>query len=384
MNVRIQQARDVQEWMIEHRRELHRHPEVGLELPRTHDYIASTLHDLGLVSESRRAAGVTVRIPGSAPDDSVSVLRADMDALPVTERTDLPFRSTAAGAMHACGHDLHMAMLLGAAKVLVDNPPRRDTVLVFQPGEESDRGALRSLDHANLTFRGQATAFAVHVHALASPGSILCRPGVFMAYGDWFTVELGGPGGHASQPHLVGNPVEAASEITIRLRQLVGELATEEHVVATVTESRIGNTVNVIPASGRLRGTLRTLTADTRTQLIRAMHDLVGDVVASRRLTGALTIHEGYPAVVNDVDFITRLETRLGQTELAGNVVAMPEPSMVIEDFAYFLQRWPGAMVYLGAQAEGNTSFNHADDVVYDESALEVGAALHLMAADGI
>ncbi len=384
MNVRIQQARDVQEWMIEHRRELHRHPEVGLELPRTHDYIAATLRELGLVTESRPASGVTVRVPGSAPDDVVSVLRADMDALPVTERTDLPFRSSAAGAMHACGHDLHMAMLLGAAKVLVDNPPRRDTVLVFQPGEESDRGALRSLEHANLSFRGQATAFAVHVHALAAPGSILCRPGVFMAYGDWFTVELRGPGGHASQPHLVGNPVEAASEITLRLGRLVGELSTEEHVVATVTESRIGNTVNVIPASGRLRGTLRTLTADSRAQLITAMHDLVGEVVTSHRLTGALTIHEGYPAVVNDADYIAGLETRLGRTELGGKVVAMPDPSMVIEDFAYFLRRWPGAMVYLGAQGEGNTSFNHADDVVYDESALEVGAALHLIAADGI
>jgi len=384
MTARIHQARAVQEWMIGHRRELHQHPEVGLELPRTHDYIIAVLNDLGHVSESHTAAGVTVRIPGSAPDGIVSVLRADMDALPVTERTDLPFRSTAAGAMHACGHDLHMAMLLGAARVLTENPPKRDTVLAFQPGEESDRGALSTLEHANLTFPGAATAFAVHVHALAAPGSILCRPGVFMSYGDWFTIELGGPGGHASQPDLVGNPIEAASEITIRLRQLVREIGAAERVVATVTESRIGNTVNVIPSTGSLRGTLRTLTAETRESLIQGMHDLVGEVATGHRLTGELTIHVGYPAVVNHPDVVNRLRDQLRQTELADKVVPMPEPSMVIEDFAYFLQRWPGAMVYLGAQAAGNSSFNHADDVVYDESALAVGAALHLMASDGI
>jgi hippurate hydrolase len=153
--------------------------------------------------------------------------------------------------------------------------------------------------------------------------------------------------------------------------------------VATVTESRIGNTVNVIPAEGRLRGTLRTLTPQTRTALIDSMHSLVADVAQQHRLTGRLTIHEGYPAVVNDSGYIDRIGSRLGQSELASHVTPMPDPSMVIEDFAYFVQRWPGAMVYLGACGPGNTSFNHADDVTYDESALAVGAALHLMAADG-
>ena len=204
-----------------------------------------------------------------------------------------------------------------------------------------------------------------------------------MAYGDWFTIELAGPGGHASQPHLVGNPVEAAGEITLRLRDCVAEVGRGEAVVATVTESRSGNTVNVIPAEGRLRGTLRTLTPQTRTALIGAMHTLVAHVAEQHRLTGRLTIHEGYPAVVNDAGFINRISTHLGQTELADQVTPMPDPSMVIEDFAYFLHRWPGAMVYLGACGPGNTSFNHADDVTYDESALAVGAALHLMAADG-
>jgi len=381
--MRTAQARAAQDWMVEHRRHLHRHPEVGLDLPQTHDYVASVLRDLGYPVETHPAAGVTARVAGTAPDGVTSILRADMDALPVTERTELAFRSLHDDAMHACGHDMHMAMLLGAAKVLAEHPPRRDTVLVFQPGEEADRGALEVLKHDNLAFPGPADAFAVHVNAVAPPGAILLRPGVFMAQGDWFSIDLTGPGGHASQPHLVGNPVEATADIATGLRNLVAEISQGEPLVATITESRIGNTVNVIPAAGRLRGTIRTLTSTTRIALIDGMRHLVVEVAQQHRLAGLLTIHEGYPAVVNDSEYITRLSQRLNQTDLAANVTSMAHPSMVIEDFAYFLQKWPGAMVYLGACALGNVSFNHADDVVYDESALSVGAALHLLAADG-
>ncbi|EWT04763.1 amidohydrolase [Intrasporangium chromatireducens Q5-1] len=384
MTGRVEQARAVQDWMVARRRELHQHPEVGLELPWTHRYVEEFLSALGYDVEVHRGAGLTVRVPGTAPDGIVSVLRADMDALPVTERTGLPFRSLEPGAMHACGHDLHMAMLLGAAKVLADSAPRRDTILAFQPGEESDRGALAVLEHDNLKFDGDATAFAVHVHALAQPGAILCRPGVFMSFGDWFTIELRGPGGHASQPHLVGNPVEAGAAIATALPQLAAEIGIDEHVVATPTESLIGNTLNVIPASGRIRGTIRTLSAGKRRALIERMEQLVAQVADRYLLTARLTIHEGYPAVVNDPEFMERFEGRVRETDLGAHLTPMVEPSMVIEDFAYFLQRWPGGMVYLGAKGPDNTSFNHADDVVYDEEVLSVGAALYLLAADGL
>lgn len=371
--------------MAEVRRDMHRHPEVGLELPWTHAYVADALRGLGYAVETHPGAGVTARVAGRQPDGVTAVLRADMDALPVTERTGLAFGSAVPGAMHACGHDLHMAMLLGAAKVLADEPPARDTVLVFQPGEESDRGAVAVLErHRNLAFPGPGSAFAVHVHALAQPGAVLCRPGVFMSHGDWFTIELSGPGGHASQPALVGNPLEAAAEITGALRSLVARLGVGEHLVATVTEIQGGNTVNVIPATTRIRGTLRTLSGPTRAALIEGMRELVAEAAAGFRVGGSVSIHEGYPAVVNDAAFMERLVERLRGTELAADVAPMPEPSMVIEDFAYFLQKWPGAMVYLGARGPGNASFNHADDVVYEEGVLASGCALHLLAADGV
>ena len=249
-------------------------PEVGLQLPDTHAFLLQKLRELGFDAEIHASSGLTVRIPGHSPDGFTSILRADMDALPVTENSGVEFASDRPGAMHACGHDLHMAMLLGAAHVMAEHPPRRDTVLAFQPGEESDRGALRTLEHRNLDLSGPATAFAIHVNAVLPAHSINIRRGTFMAFGDWFRVDYRGEGGHASQPQSTGNPIEAASRFVAGLRDLVERLTLNEYVVATVTECQMGNTVNVIPAHGHLRGTLRTLSLGQRERLIDGMRSL--------------------------------------------------------------------------------------------------------------
>ena len=369
--------------MVEHRRHLHREPEVGLELPDTHDHLATALRGLGLEPTVHPGAGVTVEVPGTT-DERPVVLRADMDALPVTERTGLAHSSRRDGAMHACGHDLHMAMLLGAASCLVEQPPRRRTVLVFQPGEETDRGAVPTLaQHAALAV-DDAEAFAIHVHATWPAHGVHLRAGTFMAFGDWFRVDYRGPGAHASQPHLAGNPVVAASELVRRLGERVEELRRDEHLVATVTESLIGNTVNVIPTDGRLRGTMRTLSPERRERLHTALHDLARTTAGEVGVEASTTVTEGYPAVVNHAAYVDRVRAALGDAPAPVEVVEMAQPSMVIEDFAYFLQRWPGAMVYLGAQVPGHEAFNHAADAVFDEAVLATGAALHLLAADGL
>ena len=374
------QAAARQEEMVGHRRALHREPEVGLDLPDTHAYLAGALRRLGLTPEVHAGAGVTVEVPGTTVGRPV-VLRADMDALPGVEPSSAEHRSRREGAMHACGHDLHMAMLLGVAACLVEAPPARRTVLVFQPGEESDRGAVPTLArHAHLQL-DDAEAFALHVHATWPAGTVHVRTGTFMAYGDWFRVDYRGPGAHASQPHLAGNPVVAAGALVTRLRDAVAELAREEHLVATVTEALIGNTVNVIPPDGRLRGTLRSLSTHRRSALHAELERLAVETAVQVGVEARLSITEGYPAVVNDAGYVERLRAAVGG---GAEVVHMGEPSMVIEDFAYFLERWPGAMVYLGAQAPGRTAFNHAADAVFDESVLQVGAALHLLAADGL
>jgi hippurate hydrolase len=368
--------------MVAHRRKLHVHPEVGMDLPWTQDYVATALRSLGYEPEVRPAAGVTLFIEGRSGRGPIRVLRADMDALPLREKTGLSFSSTVPGAMHACGHDLHMAMLLGAAELFRTSPPVHDVVLAFQPGEESDRGALRVLEHDSLRLPGAAVAFALHVHALLPAGVVTSRPGTFMAHGDWFEITFTGGGGHASAPELAANPIEGMSAWVDRLREVVAELSSGENLVATVTESLAGNTVNVIPTKGSLRGTIRTLSDGARTTLHEALVRITDETADRFGLSGACQILPGYPAVNNDAGFLTTLEMAMTDEPGAVPVERMAQPSMVIEDFAYFLQRWPGAMLYVGAQVEGARSFNHSDDVMFDESAMTTGLALHSLVAD--
>lgn len=382
-SIRHNQAAELQGWMVKQRRHLHRNPEVGLHLPDTHDYIESVLDGLGLDVERHDSAGITARIPGSAPDGITTVLRTDMDALPVVEQTDLEFSSTREGAMHACGHDLHMAMMLGAVRVLVNKPPRRDVVIAFQPGEETDRGAIPTLDHQNLQLGTAATAFAIHVHATEPAHTVHYSHDVFMAFGDWFAIEFTGQGGHAAAPENAGNPIEASAKFVQDLRVLVSQLSSDEHLVATVTESSFGNSVNVIPAHGHLRGSLRTLSTERRASLIDGMRALTHEAASTFGVSGNFQLTEGYPAVLNDRKFVETMVDGLRAFVPPENLTEMPRPSMVIEDFAYFLQKWPGSMIYLGAQVAGRTSFNHSADAMYDEAVLTTGATILLTAADG-
>lgn len=363
--------------MIEHRRHLHSRPEVGLELPETHRYLRTQLESLGLSPEVRPAGGVTVRMHGTSGTGRVRILRADMDALPLDERTDLPYRSELRGAMHACGHDLHMAMLLGAAEMFVAMPPRHDVVLVFQPGEESDRGALEVLKHRSLRLGQEATAFAIHVNAVMASHAVAYRHGLFMAHGDWFEVTFSGPGGHASAPHLTGSPIEAAADFVAGLAGVTEELKTGEEVVATVTEVKAGNTVNVIPTVGTLRGTLRTLSLEHRAELHKRVQEVARAAATRCDVAHEVRISAGYPAVVSDARFVDALVAGVTVAGHGGLLVRMDQPSMVIEDFSYFLQKWPGAMVYLGAAVGEHPSFNHSDDVLFDENVMSTGLALH-------
>jgi amidohydrolase len=368
--------------MVRHRRVIHAHPEIGLELPETHAYLELTLRSLGINPEVHEAGGLTARIRGTEDSGLVRVLRADMDALPLTERTNLPYASTTDGAMHACGHDLHMAMLLGAAEMFTAHPPRHDVVLAFQPGEESDRGALELLKHKNLKLKKGTSAFAIHVNSIIESGVIAFRRGKFMAYGDWFKQTFSGPGGHASAPDLAGNPVRAIADFVRHLESVVDELGISENLVATVTEILSGNTVNVIPTEGRARGTLRTLSVESRARLHQRIKEIATQAAIHHGLQSTTEIMEGYPAVIGDDAFIDAFLDSIKSAGFSSSLAEMKSPSMVIEDFSYLLQKWPGAMVYLGAKAESKPSFNHSDDVLFDEAAMTTGLALHRLVAD--
>ncbi|WP_158665582.1 M20 metallopeptidase family protein [Pontimonas salivibrio] len=363
--------------MVRHRRHLHQHPEVGLELPDTHAYIVESLKSLGYETEHHPRGGVSVTVGGSDPSATPMVFRADMDALPVEEPQGMSFRSVRSGAMHACGHDLHMATLLGVAEHFATHTPPRPLVFAFQPGEESDRGALNTLKHRNLNLE-DATTFAVHVNAVLPSGSVHYSRDTFMAFGDWFDIALEGPGGHASAPERAGNPILAGSDITRAFVGLANELSeARARVVATVTEFLSGNTVNVIPTTAGLRGTIRTVTEAQRAELHRAMREKVIEIAEAQGLQATLTIHDGYPAVISDAAFIDRALNTFAAAGIT-DVHEMEHPSMVIEDFSYFLHRWPGAMVYVGAAVGESPAFNHSAEVLFDEDAMATALKLFI------
>lgn len=367
--------------MVRHRRHLHAHPEVGLALPDTHNYVSSELQRLGVNPEVVSGTGVSARIKGTNPRLTPIVFRADMDALPVHEDLDLSFSSTRDGAMHACGHDLHMATLLGVAEDLVRRPPARDVILAFQPGEESDRGALEILNHRELTV-SNAETFAVHVNAVLPTGRVAYSKGTFMAFGDWLRLDIEGPGGHASAPERAGNPIQMGARFEEAIVDLATALSTPKgRAVATVTEFLSGNTVNVIPTHGSLRGTVRTVNPEQREILHRGMSTIVDELSSEMGLAATLTITAGYPAVVSDPDFIETF-LWLARAEGLGSVLQeMDHPSMVIEDFSYFLQKWPGAMVYVGAAIGEAPSFNHSATAQFDEEAMTTAFRLFRMLA---
>jgi hippurate hydrolase len=366
---------EVWESMVRHRRHLHKHPEVGIDLPDTHLYVLQELEGLGLLPEFHPGAGISVTIPGKVRGKLPIIFRADMDALPVEEASGSLLRSERPGAMHACGHDLHTAVLLGVAQDLITRPAARDVILVFQPGEESDRGALKSLEHKNLQIE-VSEVFAIHVNAVMPSGSIGFRHGTFMAAGDWFRLEIFGAGGHASAPERVGNPIRLGSLFVEALHALAQELSTEDlRVVATTTEFLSGNAVNVIPSRGSLRGTVRTVSQSQREVLHSRMQELANRLERDHELSLSLSITEGYPAVISDDEFMEHL-LRLISEQGFPSVQGMQVPSMVIEDFSYFLKRWPGAMVYIGAAVGENPFFNHSAEAEFDEEAMKTGFAL--------
>jgi amidohydrolase len=372
---------------IDLRRRLHRRPEIGLQLPGTQATILEAFAGLPveLITGTTTTSVVGV-LRGARPGPSY-LLRADMDALPVQEDTGLPFASEVPGAMHACGHDTHMAMLLGAALLLAE---RRDllagqVVFMVQPGEEGFHGARSMLEEGLLDVVPDAPvsgAFALHIGSTLESGTVSVRPGPMMAAADQWRMVVRGRGGHASEPHAAADPIPAAAEIVLALQSMVTRrVDVFDPAVVTVAHIEAGSTNNVIPDSALLEGTIRTLSAERRADVVESVQRVATHVAAAHGLTLEFEHVEGYPVTVNDPAAAAGVLE--AAAELLGPRAARvaPAPLMGAEDFSYVLQRVPGALAWLGACPPGvdpaSAPANHSNLVVFDEEPLPAGVALY-------
>jgi amidohydrolase len=387
-------ARSILPEIVDARRRIHRHPELGLELPETQRLVVDRLTALGLEPRvGQHLTSVRAVIGGDRPGRAV-LLRADMDALPMPEDSGVEFASEVAGAMHACGHDTHVAMLLGAARLLVD-VTRADPEalpgpvhLMFQPGEEGFAGARLMLEEGLLDGLDPATtrALAIHISTRYPTGELHSRPGPMQASADNFFITIHGRGGHASTPHLAADPIPVAAEIILALQTAVTRsVDVFDPAVLTIAHVAAGTTHNVIPERAYLEGTFRCVSDARRAAMPDLIRRVAEGVAAAHGLGVHVRIQEIYPVTVNDPEVFEAV--RAIAVDLVGeaDVHTKAAPIMPAEDWSFVLQKVPGVMVDLGARprdaAEDGYPQNHSNRVVFDEAAMAVGAALYAKAA---
>ena len=377
---------------VDLRRRIHRHPELGLELPRTQAAVIEALEGLDL--EIHTGSGVSsvvadLRGTGVRNDDAPAILlRADMDALPMPEDTSLEFKSDVDGAMHACGHDAHVAMLVSAARLLAARRAELPGTVrfMFQPGEEGFHGARFMLDEGLLDEPNVDAAFALHVSPNLPSGSIWTRGGALMASANVVTITVTGKGGHASTPYLANDPMPVAAEIVQALQVMVTRrISTFDPVVITITKIRAGTTSNVIPEAVHMRGTLRAVSEAGRAVAVQGIERVAANVAAAHEMTATVGVEPGYPVTVNDdgfADFTLDVATDLLGRKRVGR---MPTPVMGAEDFSYVLQQRPGALAFVGVCPPGEQPARahacHSNRMMMDEDGMQAGIALHAAVA---
>ena len=366
---------DIQAW----RREIHQHPELLYDTHWTSAFVADKLREFGCdeVATGLGRTGVVGVIKGRKPAGTGEVkvigLRADMDALPIEEATGLPYASQTPGKMHACGHDGHTAMLLGAARYLAETRNfAGDAVVIFQPAEEGGAGAAAMIKDGLMDRFRIDQVYGMHNGPGIPVGSFAIRPGPMMAATDAIDISIEGHGGHAARPHKCIDSVLVGAQLINALQSIVSRSVDPlESAVISMCEFHAGNARNVIPQTALLRGTVRTLTNEVRELVEKRVGEVVGGVA---QITGArinLTYERGYPVTVNHAAQ-TDIATRVAK-EIAGdtNVEEMP-PMMGAEDFSYMLEARPGAFIFCG---NGNSAGLHHPAYNFNDEAILYGTS---------
>ena len=369
-------AEDILPDLVALRRQIHAEPELGLQNPKTLAKIKAALAGLPLeLREGPSTTGLVATLKGPANGRTV-LLRGDMDALPLHEDTGLEYRSQTDGAMHACGHDTHVAMLVGAAKMLC---AKRDELtgtvqFMFQPGEEGHHGARFMLDDGLIDPLPDA-AFALHIMPNAPRGVFSGRSGPLLASSDVLNITIKGAGGHASMPHDAVDPIPVACEIVSAIQTMV-----------TIAKITAGTTNNIIPETAHLLGTIRTLSPQSRARVAEELNRLAPGIAAAHGCTAEVHIEQGFPVTVCDDRAVHFGKAVVEDMFGAESWLTLDTPIMGAEDFAYVLERVPGAMFFLGASHQGDDWRSccglHSNRMVLDDSVMARGAAIHAAIAE--
>jgi hippurate hydrolase len=372
------------------RRKIHEHPELGLHLPKTVAAVREALDGLDVKIETGPStSGMIVTLQGPTQGRTV-LLRGDMDALPMPEDTDLPFKSKEAGRMHACGHDSHTAMLAGAVKLLHKNRAKlAGTVkFMFQPGEEGYFGALRMIEDGLIERHPKPdAAFAMHITPNVPTGIFTAKAGAFMASTDTLEVRVIGKGGHASAPHHTVDPMPVACEIVLALQSFVTrKINAFDPVVLTIAKIDGGTTSNVIPEVVNLLGTLRSVSEGSRARAKEGLKKVIEKIAEAHDARAEVTLTPGYDVTVNDGRMVDLAAAAARGLFGEKGFMPMPAPVMGAEDWSYVLQRIPGCMVFLGVAPEGCNHHHaapcHSNRMMLDEDAMMNGVALYAAVAE--
>jgi amidohydrolase len=359
-----------QENLVQYRRDLHRIPELGFEEHKTHDYLWARLQEMGLSPRAATKTGIIADIEGTGSGPVVAI-RADIDGLPLPEETGLAFASEHDGVMHACGHDAHMAIVLGLAERLLANRSAFKQVrILFQPAEERLPGGAIGLIEAG-ALEGVDEVYGLHVWANLPVGFVGLKAGAIMANADQFRIRIQGSGGHGSQPQATKDAVLIAAQTVVNLQTIVSRrIRPLDPAVVTCGTIHGGHTFNIIAETAEVTGTVRTFSADSQAQIAEEIVRIAERTANLYDAGAEVTYQKGYPAVINH-----EREVALWEEKLRGLVqFADIDPDMGSEDFAYYLQHKPGAFLFLGAaQDEGDSPPHHSPHFLVNERVLPLG-----------
>jgi len=370
------------------RRRIHQYPELGNHLPRTREAVLEAIAGLDLeVHLSETTSGIVAILKGGKAGP-VTLLRGDMDALPMPEDTGLEFSSEIDNRMHACGHDAHTAMLAGAAAVLCDcrDSLRGTVVFMFQPGEEGPGGAGPMLEEGILERGGiPDRAFALHVLPNAPSGQLLCRPGPILAAADTVSIRVNGKGGHGSMPWDALDPVPVACEMVQALQVFVTRRFNPfDPVVISVGRINAGTTYNVIPEKAEMVLTVRSFSDENRNKVHAGIRDLATGIAAAHGLKASLEIAMGYPCTINHKHSFTYVKQVLTGAFGDSRFIQAETPWPGAEDFSLVLQRYPGCFIFLGAApTDGPGAPCHSNRMMLDEDAMKTGVSAYAALALG-